>query len=402
MSCAAHVPCLAIVMIAGLATACRGAPSVQNGASPANDAGTSKKDDAAVTFKPTPRVFVDGIDCRNKGEPVDWTRATLLEPNPDDFHFHGPRAHSFLLPHSLPPCDPPRWNGGGPPPCAAGLAPGEEPGPAFPAGTVYLANWADDDAASVWEWDLARAVVRRRLELHLPDDQCAMILRRSGTVLHLLTNPAAGGPGFYARISSDLGSFVISPAFDLRTGGPDGFIANETMAAIFFSDEIDSKYGFIAETFDARARKIARRFLPASGPSDAVIFQGHLYALLDRVNRDHLAFELLRLGRDLSIERQSVVALKQLTIEYPDYASASIFVSHNRLFATDRGNPQVMEISPEGKVSGLLDRCVTPDLRGDAVETWVGRTHVVAYGSSAVEWSDSEEERPPLPCPDVP
>jgi hypothetical protein len=398
----AHVARLAIVVVAWLAVACRGVSSIPNDASPANDGGMPKKDGEAVVFRPTPPPLVDGIDCRNKGELVDWTRATVIEPHPDDFHFHGPGAHAFQLPHTLPPCDPPPSTEGGTPPCRAGLAPGEEPGPAFPAGTVYLANWADDDAASVWEWDLARAVVRRRLKLRLPDGQCSMALRRAGNVLHLLTDPEDGGPGYYARISSDLKSFMMVPAGDIRTGGPDGFIATETMAAIFVSEEHDSKYGFIIETFDDHARKVAKRFLPAVGPSAAVIFHGQLYALLDRANRDHLAFELLRLGRDLSIERQSVVSLNQLTIEYPDYARPSLFVSHERLFASELINKKVMEISPEGKVLRLLDRCDPPDLGAGAVETWVGRTHVIAYGSRAVEWSDSEEERLPVPCPDVP
>lgn len=381
--------------------ACREKPHTQREELAANDAG---RPDAEVSDpqEDHPLPAVHGVDCRNPGEPVDWDHAELVDQRPDSIPFIGTGAHALRLPYDLPNCDPPPSHIGEMPPCPVGLAPGEEPGPDFPAGTVYLANWAVDNGASVWEWDLARASVRRRLQIRFPDEQCALTLRRTGNVLHLESEPGLGGYGYYAVIRSDLKSYVISRPGLVDVGTVGGLVATDSMGVLFAGGEEDSKPGFIIETFDNQARRVAKRFFLADGYSDVALFQGHLFALLGQYHRDKhgASLELVRLRRDLTTERQSLVPMDGLPLG-EGWPYASLFVSHGRLFATVDGPQKVLELSAEGKVLGILDGCAPRDLGSSRAETWVGHVHVLAHDKRLLDWSDSGDP-PPVPCPGVP
>ena len=410
VSSAASIAGVALVAALCSLVACRQAPRVQCDALPDSDTGSSKPDaetSGGTGLQLGGRTWIDGLDCRNPGEPVDWTHATVVEPKSAVAKLIGADAHALRLPATLPNCHPQPtswWDD--PLPCSVGLAPGEEPGPDFPAGTVYLANWADG-SPSIWEWDLARATVRRRLQLSLPDGQCAMRLVRTGDVLHLETDPAKKGDGYYASVTSDLKSFVMSRpgTFDMGLHAPVRFLANDSMGVVFVNNEYGDRPGFRIETFDGQARKVAERFFPMRGSSDATIFQGHLFALLGIVHRDEhgASLELVRLGRDLIVERQWLLPMNGLSIDEP-FARASLFVSHGRLFATAFPPQKVLEISAEGKVLGVLEGCEPATLWAGMAETWVGRVHVLAYtahNNRFLEWSDAEPERPPVGCPEV-
>ena len=395
---------------------CERAPQNAIGGPPALDAGEHIGVDAGSQpilpeWNPVP-----GRDCRREGDPIDWTRGQIFD-GPEDasvyFSVSDPGAHVLALPGSLPDCPKPHLpvpNDVGTsaigllPPNDVGIAPGEEPGDAYPAGTVYLANWADH-YASIWEWDLARAVLRRRLKLPLAVGQGNMRLQRSGKVLHLLTYES-NGPAYYTRIPTDLESFETSRVGRLSALDTATLVGSEKMAAVFFDGEGGpGEPGFLVATFDEKGRRTSRRRLADAGTlnSHSVLFRGHLLTLLHAANeQEQRRFLLLRLGRDLSVEGQSFVSLKGIRIDYPDFMSPTLFVSHDRLFGGDSRSPEVLELSPEGKILATLEACTPPDRRPSEPETWVGRIHVIAHSWDYVEWSDSGVERPPVPCPDIP
>jgi hypothetical protein len=196
-------------------------------------------------------------------------------------------------------------------------APGDAPGPAFPAGTVYVATMdpKTDAPVSVTEWDLARASIVRSLVLPISTDEVESWIRRDGDHLRVLVS----GPESvsYLQLTRDL-RVEHTERWMAQQQCIAAFSADEDLVAVAYSGHAETvsggAYGVLVATFDGSGRRLAHRLVqrPATPDSrvggvggNVAVADGRVFLLL---YADHPGLELLKLTPDLRVEKRVVVS----------------------------------------------------------------------------------------------
>jgi hypothetical protein len=196
---------------------------------------------------------------------------------------------------------------------------GEEPGPAFPAGTVYVATMdlKTDGALSVTEWDLERASVVKSLELPSDADDSKPWILRNGDRLRVALSGPEGVT--YLQLTRDL-RVERTERWTVYQDGLNGFSADEDLAAVAYtgSPPADPRtaYGVMVTTFDRSGRRLATRMVQRPATPDGLVVgltknlavvDGRVFLLL---SAESTGVELLKLRPDLRVEKRVRVSSK--------------------------------------------------------------------------------------------
>jgi hypothetical protein len=199
------------------------------------------------------------------------------------------------------------------------IAAGDLPGPAFPAGTVYVATTdakTPTDPVAVTEWDLARATIVRSIVLPVLVDEVTPRILRVGDDLRVLVSSQKSVS--FVQLTRDLrverherwAGHVLSP-------GIDAFSADANLtAALYFGDARrlpGDNDGAVLATFDASGRRVAMRTVQRDDPHDLILLglEGNAVVLDGRVfylRCSYLGDELLALTPDLRIVKRVLVS----------------------------------------------------------------------------------------------
>lgn len=313
-----------------------------------------------------------------------------------------PGAHVIFLPY---------MERGDTPAPQDGIAPGEPPGALFPAGTVYLAR-SEGDGEYVVEWDLARGVVRRRLELNVPPANNNLRIRRVGDVLHIFAweyNEDAR----YVRVTSKLEQELTWPLGQASAFGP-GAIAGDAGWTLLLADvrlpgtPPSDAGGYFAFSFDASGAFIARRKLAAQVPFDplfndanSAVVDGHGFVALPSSEDDSI--RLVRLDRRLNLEGDFRVRTPLLDGGARPVFSA-LFGSGDHLDIAWLFPSAISELAASGQSLRRTMPCESDfPISGVIDELWLAGEHVALRGDNReewLEWSDaSTRPAPGPPCP---
>ena len=224
-------------------------------------------------------------------------------------------------------------------------AKGELPGPAFPAGTVYVvtADPTPSDPVSVTEWDLGRSAIVRSIELPVSHEGLPWILR-VGDQLHVLVQSSESLS--LIRLTKDLRIEGVAHWKDhVSLPGVGAFSADASLAAVAYPGRISDKGStLVLATFDAAGRRRGTRTFGgvASPERNAVVLGGRVFVLLSELKT---GVELLALGPDLRLEKRVIVSPEpdgNLSLEtregrlqaitgYPDHHAVEFSTSLERL-----------------------------------------------------------------------
>jgi hypothetical protein len=302
----------------------------------------------------------------------------------------------------------------------AGIAPGEAPGPSYPAGTVYLAR-AENEGIYVTEWDLAANAIRRRLELVGAEEQGSMRLWRMGDTLHVLLW-AYNGLASYSRLTSDLHWVATNVLGTVSTHGPAAIAADANLTVVVFDGEErgteppgpDPPSGLIAASFDGLGRPIAKRILQRESYlawdlyDNAAVLGGKAFILLRTRINDVL--ELVVLGRHLDVERTIALQtpLDRAGMPVPS-RGITLFAWHDHLFVRSPDAPRMIELAPAGNELRRLPACegpVGPTIvrPGEDPDFWLQGEHVTLRDPDWIEWmaAGASIGSVPEPCPGEP
>jgi hypothetical protein len=369
------------------------------------------------------------------------------ELSPPEVELSEPGAHLVILPAVA---NIPRTMGCPPhvtpiPAPFTGIAPGEQPGPEYPAGTVFLARM-EVDGPYVSEWDLARSTLRRQVKLMVDESQQFMFIRRGGDALYVLVW-AYEGVISYVRLTTALDWVRTVALGQVSAFGPTAISADERYGVALFDGlaSLDARMPFESNNVDLPPNSIGLK--PGEDSPEphaglvAVSFgeQGRLggirlvdrtwlkynrkYGLMDNGAVFHDKFfvllrnmdnpkylRLLRFGLRLGMEEE--IALPSPRVDLADSgshaaAAPTLYTWHNRFFVQSPDAPKMLELSPTGEFVREVATCPrqigrTPNDAESGRELWMGRVHVILHGSAAIEWSDSGALIPPPPCPGAP
>jgi hypothetical protein len=291
------------------------------------------------------------------------------------------------------------------------IAAGEPPGGAFPAGTIYLAR-SEEGALYVAEWDLARAAVRRKVKLDLPDSGTSVRIWHIGNALHLLARDHA--PGIrYVRLTSDLrqtSSELVGQASDGSEPGP--IVGNAGWTWLFFdgipsSTETGDAKGYYAISFDATGKRMEARMLSVQEPMHArdvaVVIDGNAFVALNtpqqRTNDKEV--DIVRLTPALQIEKHFV----EISPRGPMGRAApfaGLFPWGEQFYAAWLDVHSVTAFSAS-LVPDRTTSCDSPRSPVDAdVDLWLSGEHVTFREDNVddwIEWTDRDPSPlPPPPC----
>jgi hypothetical protein len=216
----------------------------------------------------------------------------------------------------------------------SGLAPGEPPGPEFPAGTVYVAR-VDLGGIYVTEWNLATGAPRRRTRLDVSDLAWFVRMRRIDDALHVVAWVHRGEMR-YVRLSLDLrpvastylgeslergaetiagdgARTVVLATMDPFARAPRPRTAREILDGYVEDHHAEQRLvppyvKYVAFALDASGRKLAQRDLPGLAPddagfADAIVVGDRSFVIVDPVKDSRRYLLRLRLDRALNIER---------------------------------------------------------------------------------------------------
>jgi hypothetical protein len=202
-----------------------------------------------------------------------------------------------------------------PPATALDVMPGSLPGADHPAGTAFVAMFADDDAVHVTEWDLASGVALHDTKLDLPAWGLRFV-QTPGPSVRIMAS-AYNGPLVFVQLTRALKVVTRQEVGFVSVLGPNGFAGDLGLTAILADGMVDptrspkADSGLFAMSFDAVGNHAATRLLErdtedggTSSPmmnDNLAVLGGHVYvALVDAAYR----LRVLRLTRDLRTERE--------------------------------------------------------------------------------------------------
>ena len=241
-------------------------------------------------------------------------------------------------------------------------AKGELPGPAFPAGTVYVvtADPTPNDPVSVTEWDLGRSAIVRSIELPVSHEGLPWILR-VGDQLHVLVQSWESLS--LVRLTKDLRiEGVVHWKDHVALPGVGAFSADAKVTVVAYPGDISDKgQGLVLATFDGAGKRRGTRTIwgVESPDRNAVVVGGRVFVLLSELKK---GVELLALGPDLRLEKRVIVSPEpagNLSLEtregrlqaitgYPVGHAIEFSTSLERLGgATPVEDPQYLELGDE-------------------------------------------------------
>src|ERR1019366_7998858 len=167
-------------------------------------------------------------------------------------------------------------------------AKGELPGPAFPAGTVYVvtADPTPNDPVSVTEWDLGRSTIVRSIELPVSHEGLPWILR-VGDQLHVLVQSWASLS--LVRLTKDLRiEGVVHWKDHVALPGVGAFSADAKVTVVAYPGDISDKgQGLVLATFDGAGKRRGTRTIWGVDSPDrnAVVVGGRVFVLLSELKK---------------------------------------------------------------------------------------------------------------------
>jgi len=186
---------------------------------------------------------------------------------------------------------------------------GELPGPAFPAGTVYVvtADPTPSDPSSVTEWDLARSAVVRSIKLPVPLNEGHPWILPVGDQLHVLVHSWESLS--LVRLTKDLRIEGVAHWKDhVSLPGVGAFSADASLSVVAYPGRISDKGSTLSlATFDAAGGRLGTRtFGGVESPDrNAVVVGGRVFVLLSELEK---GVELLAFSPDLRLEKRVIVS----------------------------------------------------------------------------------------------
>jgi hypothetical protein len=198
------------------------------------------------------------------------------------------------------------------------IAPGDPPGPTFPAGTVYIVtgDMKDEDyPISVTEWDLARASVVACVKLPISTHEVHPWILRVGDQLRVLVSGAESVS--YFQLTKDLQvEHTEHWVGDVQRIA--AFSADPTLTAVLYAGNAANvsrgEYGGLLATFDGSGKHLATRIVRRQGEKNGldlvinrrvVVLDGQVFMVVCKYGT---GIEMLALSPDLRIEKRVLVS----------------------------------------------------------------------------------------------